>query len=438
MKPTATPRHLPIAGPAHPPPFLLPAEHFAAALLWLLAASLGLVASAGDLAAGNFLAPHLLAVTHALTLGVLTTTIYGALYQFFPGALGVELRSVRVAHLTWALHTLGTLGLVTGFWTWRPALLAAGWCLLFAGVFGSSWNLLPQRRRAPHGRIVGLYVSAGHIALGTAMLVALARIGNSLGWWPIDRMAVIASHFHLALFGFVAFTAVGVGSWMLPMFLLAARAPTWPLRWIGPVGMTGLATLTAGALGGWPPVALAGGWMVLLGALLYLVQLALYFRWAERRPIDPALAHVAAAVLHFALAAALGASILAGNRDVRAWTAYGLLAIAGWAVLLVVGVLYKILPFLSWMNLFGPRAAQAGAPGQADLTSTPMVRLSLVLLVPGVWGMTGGILTARPGVVFAGASLYCGGVVTVLAQYARILLLARPRPVQRTVTLSTK
>jgi len=438
MTPAATPHRLPIAGPAHPPPFRLTAEHFASALTWLLAASGGLVAISGDLAAGNFLAPHVLAVTHAFTLGVLTTTIYGALYQFFPGALGIELRSVRVAHLTWALHTLGTLALVTGFWTWHPVLLAAGWCLLFAGVFGSSWNLLPQRRRAPHGRIVGLYVSAGHIALGTAMLVALARIGNSLGWWPIDRMAVIASHFHLAVFGFVAFTAVGVGSWMLPMFLLSARAPTWPLRWIGPVGLAGLACLTVGALGGWPPLARSGGAMVLVSALLYLTQLALYFRWAERKPLDPALAHVAAAVLHLALATVFGASLLAGNGSIRAWTAYGLLAITGWAVLLVVGVLYKILPFLAWMNLFGPRAAQAGAPSQADLTSTPLVRLSLALLVPGVWGLVGGTMTGRPGVVLAGASLYLGGVVAVLGQYGRILLLARPLPAQRTVTLSTK
>jgi hypothetical protein len=438
MTPTPQGRRLPIAGPAHPPPFWLTAEHFATALLWLLVGAVGLVAGAGDLAAGNFLAPHLLAVTHVFTLGVLTTTIYGALNQFFPGALGIAIRSVRVAHWTWILHTTGTLALVTGFWFWRPALLGVGWLLLFAGVFGSSWNLLPQRRKAPRGLLVGRYVSAGHIALGTAMLVALARIGNSLGWWPADRMAVIASHFHLAVFGFVVFTAVGVGSWMLPMFLLAARAPTWPLRWIGPVGLLGLGILTTGALGGWAVVTRIGGALVLLSALLYLVQLSLYFRYAERRPMDPAMAHVALGVVHFAVAVVLGATILAGNTGVRSWTTYGLLAIVGWLVLLVVGVLYKILPFLAWMNLFGPRAAQAGAPKQEDLTSTAMVRLSLVLLALGVWGLAGGTMAGHRPLVLAGGSLFLAGVFAVLGQYVRILVLARPLPSQRTVTLSTK
>ena len=182
----------------------------------------------------------------------------------------------------------------------------------------------------------------------------------------------------------------------------------------------------------------SGGSLVLASALLYLLQLALYFRYAERRPIDPALAHVAIGVAHFAAAVVLGATILAGNTSERSWTAYGLLAIAGWLVLLVVGVLYKILPFLAWLNLFGPRAAQAGAPAQADLTSTAMVRLSLALLAPGVWGLVGGTLLGSRAVVLAGASLYLAGVVVVLGQYVRILLLARPLPAQRTVTLSTK
>ena len=40
------------------------------------------------LAAGNFLSQRLAGVTHLFTLGWLTTTIYGALYQLLPVALG--------------------------------------------------------------------------------------------------------------------------------------------------------------------------------------------------------------------------------------------------------------------------------------------------------------------------------------------------------------
>ena len=189
MTRSASARGLPIAGPAHPPPFWLTAEHFATALLWLLAGAVGLVAVTGDLAAGNFLAPRVLAVAHLFTLGVLTTTIYGALNQFFPGALGISIRSVRVAHWTWALHTAGTLALVTGFWLWRPPLLGLGWIFLFAGVFGSSWNLLPQRRRAPRGLLIGRWLGCSSNPVPTLKRVPLKEVRKHL---PADTPVVTA------------------------------------------------------------------------------------------------------------------------------------------------------------------------------------------------------------------------------------------------------
>jgi hypothetical protein len=67
-----------------------------------------------------------------------------------------------------------------------------------------------------------------------------------------------------------------------------------------------------------------------------------------------------------------------------------------------------------------------------------MVRLSLALLALGVWGLAGGTLAGHQLLVLAGGSLYLAGVLAVLGQYVRILLLARPLPDQRTVTLSTK
>jgi hypothetical protein len=64
------------------PPFRLPGTHFTGALLWLLLGGAGLVATAPDLAAGRFLAPRVLAVTHLYTLGDIVASSFGALYKF--------------------------------------------------------------------------------------------------------------------------------------------------------------------------------------------------------------------------------------------------------------------------------------------------------------------------------------------------------------------
>ena len=81
---------LPIAG-ADPdaPTASLPLTHFAAVAVWLALGATALVAIAPDLAGGNLMDPRVLATTHMFTLGVVTTAIFGAMYQFVPAVLGV-------------------------------------------------------------------------------------------------------------------------------------------------------------------------------------------------------------------------------------------------------------------------------------------------------------------------------------------------------------
>ena len=110
------PSAAPMGGAPTPSPssVLLAGEHFAAAMLYLAAGAIGLVWIAPELAIGAFASPHVVGVAHLFTLGWLTTTIFGALYQLLPVALGAPLRSVRAGHAS--------------FWTFVPgvALFATG------------------------------------------------------------------------------------------------------------------------------------------------------------------------------------------------------------------------------------------------------------------------------------------------------------------------
>src|SRR5689334_13772770 len=78
----------------------LAGEHFAAATCYLAVGAIGLVWIAPELAIGAYPSPHVAGVTHCFTLGWLTMTIFGALCQFLPVALGVPLRSVHLAHMS--------------------------------------------------------------------------------------------------------------------------------------------------------------------------------------------------------------------------------------------------------------------------------------------------------------------------------------------------
>ena len=199
-------------------PFWLPPAYFLAALIWLAGTAVGLLAVGPDLARGLVFQPRVFALTHALTLGVVGSTIFGALQQFIPAVLGVGPRHPRAAVAGFWLFQFGIAVLLVGFWRSRPAWQSLGWVLLIGGIGMASWNTLPALRRATRNHQVGLYVTLGHSALGFAALTAAIRIGDGLGWWHTGREGLLAAHLHLGALGFGTLTAVGFGSKMLPAF----------------------------------------------------------------------------------------------------------------------------------------------------------------------------------------------------------------------------
>jgi hypothetical protein len=402
------------------PPFALPGEHFAAALGWLALGAAGLVVVAPDLARGGMFDPRAVAVAHCFTLGWITTSIFGALYQLFPVALGVPARSVQAGHRTfWALQA-GVATLVAGTWFWVPGLLVVAWVLLAAAVGGLAWNLLPQRRRAPRGRVIGRYVSAAHMALGLAMFVVLARIGAEFGLWDVERLGFLAAHVHLAAVGFATFTAMGVGSRLFPMFLLAHGHAERPLAWLGPVAGAGLVALAAGELAAVRPLALAGGTVLAAGLAGYVALVRDYYRHRVRRRLEPGTAAAALAVTFLAAAVALGLWVLwRPGFDPRLAAAYGITGLAGWLTLLVAGMYQKIVPFLIWLHRFSARVGEPGVPRIADLTLPALGWAVAGCAGAGAAITAAGVGAGLPAVARIGAGAFAAGVAALVAQMER-------------------
>ncbi|HVX88632.1 MAG TPA: hypothetical protein VG940_06880 [Gemmatimonadales bacterium] len=418
-------RTLPQAAAAPTPsPFLLIGGHFALALLSLALGSALLPWVAADLARGDIFAPRTFAVVHLFSLGVLGSAILGALHQFYPMALGVPLRSRRVGYLGLAAWTSGLLLLICGFLAWRPALLGAGWVGIFIAVGAVSWNLLPARRRTrvPDGARIGAYVTAGHSCLGLAMAIGLARIGDAAGWWTTDRLGLVAAHFHLGVLGFGTLTAVGVGSRMIPMFLLTGPTPSTPLRWIGPSLVAGLLIQGTGLVAGWPAVAALGSALLFGSALA--IGLLLVRWWGKRnRPLNGGLQLIPAATLWLFAATALGViALLVPERSFRLWGAYALAGLLGWLILLVLGVLFRILPHISYLRLFGRRGGPVVPVDQvvhAGWTEAAGALLPVALAI-----LVGGVLLGSPAVAVTGGTVWLLGAALVLAVYVRMILLA--------------
>ncbi|MBK9067033.1 MAG: hypothetical protein IPL76_09115 [Gemmatimonadetes bacterium] len=429
LAPPGAGRSLPVTGQVIPS-FPLVGSHFALGFGWALAGAVGLVWLAPQLATGSFLDPRVLALTHLCTLGFLTTVITGVLYQVFPAMLGIGERSRPVAWAALGLHALGTALLACGLLLGQRSLQSAGWSVLFVAVFGTAWNLLPQRRRAPRNRQLGLYVSYAHIGFGCAMLVAGVRIGDALGWWTTPRLGLISAHLHLGLAGFVTMTAFGLGSRMIPMFYgsptpIPARLDTWMPRLLG----TAVLVYATGAVLGAAPLAWAGTTlMATAGALFCWLGLG-WFRTRARRALDPATGLLTLALASLAAAIPLGLTAAAlGPRRPGVLVAYVLALLLGWAGALVLGVSFRVLPTLTWHHRFATRMGRPGTPAMPamlhrglGITAAVAGALGLLVLVPGV--AAGSAPAAR-----AGAALFTLAITATILHHLRMLLIGRARP----------
>ena len=423
--PPAVRRELPQVKVAAPPPFRLPGEHFAAALVWLVIAAMLLPWLAPRLAEGRVLDPVVLGLVHVTVLGVLASAIFGALLQFVPGGLEVPLKSIRLGHLGFWLLQAGTIALVAGFWRSAGWLQLAGWILIFGAVGAVSVNILPARRRSVHGKLVGLYLSVAHSALGVAMAIGLARIGEALGWWRFDRLGAIAAHLLLGVVGFGTLTAVGVGSRMVPAFLLAQGDDRRRLHLILGVATAGLVVFPIGALAGSGAVARIGA--ALLGTSVIAI-LELAWRWFGRRGrrLDSSLCHVATAFV--GLAAALGwggALALTDPNRLTRWAAFVTTALLAWLLMLVIGVMAKIVSHLSYQHLFRtmPGFARVGNPNL--LLRADWMLVSWGLLTVGSLALSVALDQGSGRWAFVAAATWSAGVAATIANYVRMFLRGR-------------
>ncbi len=418
-----SPGRQPDATLAAGPPPALPGEHFAAAFAAFVLGGLGLVWAAPDLGRGAFLAFRVIGVAHLFTLGWITTTIMGVLYQFLPVALGVAIRSQRLAHATFAVFFPGVLLFASGTALARHGLMHAGVGLVALGVLAFVANLgLTLARAKERG------LTWWGLAVGATNLVAVLAVGAALaanlatGWLGAGRLAATAAHAHLAVLGWVMPVVVGVGHRLLPMFLLAHESDERPAA-AALVLLGGGAPLLAAGLGsGRGPLAAAGFVLTLAGVLAFALQVWLYLRHRRKPTLDVGMRIAVTGAAGLTAASLLAPAVFAlGARASGLVTAYGVIGLLGGVSLFVVGHYYKIVPFLTWYHRFASLVGTRPVPRVADLVAPRPASIALGLLVGGALAIAAGALGLGPRAARAGAFLFAAGAGVVAAHMAAIV-----------------
>ena len=402
------------------PPIGVPFAYFLTAPWFAAAAGLALVWAGPGLILTRW-APATLAVTHLLGLGFLGLTMIGTLFQLLPVLVGAPVpRVAGVSRVVYGLLVAGIATLVAGFWTSSTSVQVMALAPIGAGVSILLVALALALHRATGAAdavraielaIMGLLFAVG---LGATIVLALgARFGlMSLPGW-------VDLHLSWALLGWAGVLLVGVGVQLVPLFHVTPPYPGW-FRDGAPTGLfLALVGVTAGQL-------IDNAWLHRIAAGFGLAVLAVFavltlrLQAARRRPVwDPTLSF-----------GWLGRACLLGA--VAAWllgapqTTLGVLVLAGVAVAVPSGVLYKVAPFLAWFHLQGEQVARGrwdlAVPHMKSFVSDRAAHAhfafhagALILLLAALAGWEA---LARPaGVLFTAASILQG--VNLLRVYRR-------------------
>lgn len=400
----------------------LASEHFAAAVVYLVAGAAGLVWIAPELASGTYLSPHVAGVTHLFTLGFITMTIFGALYQLLPVALGAPIRWTRVGHASFWTFAPG-VGLFAAGVAWSALMIQhAGIALVAVGVLLAVANIAATLPRARTRDVTWSAVALAITFLATTLVLGILLLHNLHSGFIADmRVRALAAHLHVAAVGWALVMMIGVSHRLLPMFLLAHGGDVrWTRRALICLA-TGVPLLTIGIVTGFAAVAWLGAAMLEAGVFCFIRQAYELYRVRVKRKLDVGMQFVRAAIGFLTASALVGPLVLyAGASSGRLSTAYVILGILGGIVMYITGFFYKIVPLLAWTVHYRGRLGKETVPAIAETFSSRAARVQLGLMASAIIVLTLGIGTGSVLAAQLGALLFLSAVLVFATQLARV------------------
>lgn len=347
------------------PPISAPLRFFVTAPLFAMAAGLLLLWSGPDLYASRW-TPAALAFTHLITVGFMMQVMLGAMQQLLPVMAGANIhRPLLVATVVHAALTLGAILLAGAFLFGKPALF--GWAVasLATGVGGFVVAALHALHgvKATSPIIRGLRMGL----LGLSVTVSIGLLNAVSMGWPLGVPLEQLANIHLG-WGFVAWGCAvlgAVGFVAVPMFQQTPAYPGWFGRGFAAMAIAVVALWTGAELSGLRTTAtILAVAVVLVASSFALMTLNLQRR--SQRPAPDAVHRLWRVAMLSALAACGLWLVSRVPGLLSPWSGwpllFGALLLVGGFMSVILGMLYKIVPFLVWLHLQNQGAGRLMAP----------------------------------------------------------------------------
>ena len=291
-----------------------------------------------------------LIITHTLTLGVMLSFMFAALFQMLPVIAGIKLTApTQKANLVQYPFILGVLSLLFAFHSGKPAFFMGASLLLGSAILGIAFVMLKNLIALPNHSNSSRGMSVALTSLVVLTLLALYMTGTLAGLWQGSYYTQIkTAHYSFGLFGWIALLIISISFQVIEMFYVT---PPYPAFISKSLPQRVFVLLLIGTVGSF---FFEKTWMVIdLFIIIFMLCYALMTlrRLSQRkRPIADAtvwLWRLGMGLLVLSMAATLDTRFY----DVASLKALNYIFFAGFALSIVLAMFYKIVPFLTWFHL---------------------------------------------------------------------------------------
>ncbi|WP_428025617.1 hypothetical protein [Arcobacter sp.] len=327
------------------PPYKIPMFYYIIASVYLVIFSIFTIFYALHINSRYYY--EAIAITHILTLGFFTHVMFGSLFQMVPVIIGVAYKNVTLkAKAILILLNMGTLCFVTGFFLANKIFMfIAALCLILALIYFAISTFLTIIKTEDKNPTVKTFLSALILLVFGVAFGVISLINHGSGFTSKN---FADAHISSIFFGWLIMLISGVSYKVIPMFYVTKEYPLFiknHFYWLLSLIIIMLSLLTI-----FDSSAIALLKIILAITTLIFSITTIYLLKNRKRPRrDTTINLWYFSMINLSFVSIIWIYSIYFEKDLNFLLAiiFGL----GFAYSIINGMLYKIVPFLTWFHL---------------------------------------------------------------------------------------
>lgn len=345
------------------PPFKLVVPYFIIGVIFYFLSSLFLFTL--DINSLNIHNLELISFIHIFLLGFVMMIIFGAMAQLIPVTLEVGHFSVEFYYLIYPLLLIGTVLMVLGFTLYVNLLPYAALLVFLSMLIFLIETFFTIKKVRNYTNVIKM-IATSKIFLFIGIVLGLIMTFAYAGQITVNIPAFSKAHIFSLVFGYVMITIMSLSLVLLPMFGLSHNFSQKPLNNSVILMAISITLIIISSLLNLEIVNKLAYILVVVSMFMYIYQIVLIYKSRARKEIDIYYKSLFFAFFSLSLSLLLGFLFIFLKNQTLLYASFWLL-ISGFFAYLIIGHLYKIVPFLVWFDKFSPLVGKQKVPMLTDM-----------------------------------------------------------------------